>query len=79
VEKGLADLDSGIESVPALLVSMASARLRAAGFVVPQPYPDAHMRLYLRLAAEVSDSAHGRFNALVRRLVSFERAAECVK
>jgi hypothetical protein len=29
------------------------------------------------LAASDSDSAHGRFNSLVRRLVSFERAAEC--
>ncbi|MEA2563686.1 MAG: hypothetical protein QOH06_5190 [Acidobacteriota bacterium] len=26
---------------------------------------------------EDSDSAHGRYNALVRRLVSFESAAEC--
>jgi len=31
------------------------------------------------LAEEDADSAHGRFNALVRRLVSFERAAECVR
>jgi hypothetical protein len=25
------------------------------------------------------DAAHSRYNALVRRLVSFERAAECVR
>jgi hypothetical protein len=29
------------------------------------------------LAAEDADSAHGRYNALIRQLVSFERAAEC--
>ena len=77
VEAGLADLAAGVESVPSLLVSMASSRLGKAGFAVSRPFPDAHMRLYLRLAAEDSDSAHGRFNALVRRLVSFERAVEC--
>jgi hypothetical protein len=34
-------------------------------------------RLYALLAADDSDSAHGRYNALVRRLVSFERALSC--
>lgn len=33
-------------------------------------------RLYDLLAAEHSDSAHGRYNALVGRIVSFARAAE---
>jgi hypothetical protein len=36
-------------------------------------------RLYLRLAADDSDSAHSRYNALIRRLVSFERALACVR
>jgi hypothetical protein len=31
------------------------------------------------LHAEDQDSAHSRYNALIRKLVSFERAAECVK
>lgn len=30
------------------------------------------------LAEHDCDSAHSRYNALIRRLVSFERAAECV-
>jgi hypothetical protein len=34
-------------------------------------------RLYEKLAEIGSDSAHSRYNALVRRLVSFESAAEC--
>lgn len=31
-----------------------------------------------RLARDDSDSAHSRYNALVRRLASFESALECV-
>ena len=79
IEAGLADLASGVESVPALLVSIGAPRLRQAGFDVRQPLPDAEHRLYHRLAQEDQDSAHSRYNALIRRLVSFERAAECVK
>jgi hypothetical protein len=44
---------------------------------VRSPILRAEHRLYALLAAEDSDSAHSRYNALVRRLVSFERAAEC--
>lgn len=77
IAAGLRDLGEGIESVPALLVSMASRRLRGLGFDVPPPLPDPELRLYALLAAEDSDTAHGRYNALVRRLVSFARAAEC--
>jgi hypothetical protein len=39
---------------------------------------DPEHRLYLRLAAESSDSAHSRYNAWIGRLVSFENALECV-
>jgi hypothetical protein len=35
-------------------------------------------RLYDLLAKDDSDSAHSRYNAYLRRLVSYERAAECV-
>jgi len=35
-------------------------------------------RLDELLARADTDSAHSRYNALIRRLVSFERAAECV-
>jgi hypothetical protein len=45
------------------------------GIVVPDPIPDAERQLYKRLHAEDADSAHPRYNALVRRLVSFERGA----
>jgi hypothetical protein len=35
-------------------------------------------RLYQLLAAAHGDAAHSRYNALLRRLVSFERAAALV-
>jgi hypothetical protein len=79
IERGLADLARGIESVEALLVSIGAPRLRDAGIPVGQPFPAPEHRLYQLLAAEDADSAHSRYNALIRRLVSFERAAECVK
>jgi len=79
IEAGLADLANGVESVAALLVSIGSPRLAGLGFQIPNPIEDANHRLYDLLAREDPDAAHSRYNALVRRLVSFERAAECVK
>lgn len=78
VRQGLADLSRGIESIPALLVAIGAPRLRRAGIDVPNvPFPSPEHRLYDRLAGEDPDGAHSRYNALIRRLVSFERAAEC--
>jgi hypothetical protein len=79
VERGLADLERGVESVESLLVSIGAQRLRDAGLPVGQTFPSPEHRLYGLLAAEDSDSAHSRYNALIRRLVSFERAIECVR
>ncbi|MDQ3992554.1 MAG: hypothetical protein M3229_02740 [Actinomycetota bacterium] len=78
VERGLRDLENGIESVEALVVSIGAPRLRAAGIPVDDPLPSPEHRLYALLAAEQEDAAHGRYNALVRRLVSFERALSAV-
>ncbi len=77
IEKGSADLDRGIESVEALLVSIARTRLSRTGLSLPPGIPYPERRLYDLLAKENSDSAHSRYNALIRRVVSFERAAEC--
>lgn len=79
IERGLADRASGICSIEALLVSIGAPRLTRLGFEVPDPIPAAERRLYDRLHAEDPDSAHGRYNALIRRLVSFERAAACAR
>jgi hypothetical protein len=78
VEPGLADRARGVESVAALLVAIGAPRLRRLGLDVNGPeiaFPE--HRLYAALSAEDADSAHSRYNALLRRLVSFERAAEC--
>ncbi len=77
VAQGLADLEARRETVEALLVSIGMPRLRSAGMDIPEPWPDPEHTLYLRLAADDADSAHSRYNALIRRLVSFERALEC--
>ncbi|MBA2567356.1 MAG: hypothetical protein ACR2IN_10410 [Thermoleophilaceae bacterium] len=77
VERGLKDLAGGVESEASLLVSIGAPRLRRLGIEVPSPIADPELRLYRSLARSDADSAHSRFNALVRRLVSFERAASC--
>jgi hypothetical protein len=79
IEKGLRDLASGDETTEALLVAIGAARLKAAGVPVPpRTFEDPERRLYELLARKDADSAHSRYNALLRRLVSFEDAAECV-
>ena len=77
IEQGISDLAAGRETVEALLVSIGARRIAALGRDVPAPFAEAEIRLYELLAADDQDSAHGRYNALVRRLVSYERAAEC--
>lgn len=79
IAEGLADLAAGVESVPALLVSIGAPRLTSLGIAVPSPFGMPEHRLYARLSRIDPDSAHSRYNALIRRLVSFERAAACVR
>ena len=79
VGKGVADLERGEESVEALLVSIGRPRLERLGYRITSPIESPEDRLYELLAAEDPDSAHSRYNALIRRLVSFERAAESVR
>ena len=78
VQRGLDDLSKGVESEAALLVQIGAPRLRRFGLIVPETGSEpAELRLYARLAVSQPDSAHSRYNALIRRLVSFERALEC--
>lgn len=74
VEAGLLDLARGVYSAPALLVAVGAPRLRQLGLAVPTAPSRPEHLLYALLAREDSDSAHSRYNALIRRLVSFERA-----
>ena len=79
IEAGLKDLRAGRETVEALLVAIGSPRLRRLGLELPDHLPkNPEHRLYDLLAQDDPDSAHSRYNAFIRRLVSYERAAECV-
>jgi hypothetical protein len=78
IREGLRDLQNQHETVPALLVLIGSPRLRMLGLPVPEPTGHVEHRLYDLLESEDENSAHSRYNALRRTLVSFARAAECV-
>jgi hypothetical protein len=75
VRRGIRDLEQGVESQESLLVSIGAPRLRRLGFELPKTFESPELRLYELLRAEHGDAAHSRYNALVRRLVSFERTA----
>lgn len=77
VQAGIRDLASGVQSVPALLVAVGAPRLRQLGLAIPTAPSRPEHLLYALLAREDSDSAHSRYNALIRRLVSFERSLAC--
>lgn len=79
--KGLRDLEDGTESFEALLVRIGASKLRSFGLTVPVSPSDVapEHRLYARLEDTYGLAAHSRHNALVRRLVSFERALACVR
>ena len=80
VAEGIEDLRLGRESIPALLVSIGSPRLRKLFVDFPATvFADAEHRLYLRLVESDGDAAHSRYNSFIRLLVSFERAAECAR
>jgi hypothetical protein len=75
IEEGLVDLSLGRHTVASLLVSIGAPRLRHIGMAVGNTLPEPEIELYKLLAAENALTAHSRYNALVRRLVSYERAA----
>jgi len=78
IRGGLEDLNAGIESPEAFLVAIGKPRLSRLGVPVPnQPFTSPEILLYRHLWRTDPDAAHARYNALIRRLVSFERAAEC--
>lgn len=79
IRAGLADLADRRESVAAYLVQIGSPKLRRCGVEVPVSDADAleaDHRLYGLLGREHGNDAHRRYNALLRELVSFERALE---
>ena len=80
ITSGLQDLQHQRETIAALLVAIGAPKLRRLGLVLPENLPsNPEHRLYDMLAATEPDSAHSKYNALIRRLVSFERAFSCVR
>jgi len=78
VRKGLDDAARGVRSREALLVAIGAPRLRGLGLRVPalELPTSPELALYVALAAEDPRGAHAAYNALVRRLVSCERALD---
>lgn len=77
IRGGLADLVGRRESVASYLVQIGSLNKRRCGIEVPVSDEDAleaDHRLYALLSREHGNDAHRRYNALLRELVSFERA-----
>lgn len=78
IRPGLADFTAGRLTIPACLVSIGLPRLQRAG-LLPQvarpPALEAELTLY-RLLRQEGGNAYARYNALIRRLVSFERALD---
>jgi len=76
VAQGLADLERHTESKYTLLLSIAGPRLRGLGISIPEAncLGSFEHRLYSLLELEYGNSAHARYNSLVRRIVSFARS-----
>ena len=77
VEQGLVDARAGKLTVFVCLLWIAMPTLHQAGLipeeVMATPCPEPELALYRLLRNEGGD-AFGRYNSLLRRLVSFERA-----
>lgn len=76
VARGIEDLAAGRRSAEALLVAIGAPRLQALGFVLPDALPAEPEHALFQLLADSGQDAHSAFNALRRRLVSFQRALE---
>lgn len=77
--RGIDDLAVGRETVESLLALLGHRRMGRAGLdfeIEPGAEVDADYRLYALLGAEHGRETHGRSNALLAELVSFERALE---
>ena len=79
VAAGIDGLQRGELTVEALLVAVGARRLRSAGLQVP-PIPaisgSPELALYAAVTVRHPQDAHSRYNSLIRRLVSFQRALE---
>lgn len=79
--KGIDDLNRGEFTVEAKLVTVGAPRLRGIGLEIPDvpASPESpELALYAAVVDREAGNAHSAYNALIRRLVSFERAMEAL-
>lgn len=77
VVRGLDDIAAGTLTNDALMVMIGAPRLRTLGLTVATDRSsNPETELYEQLAASDPDTAHSRYNALIRLLTSFERALQ---
>lgn len=77
IVKGLADLADNSHTIESCLVRIASDRLSRAGILsitIPSA-ENAELDLYA-LLTPFGDDAHSKYNAMIRRLISFEQALD---
>jgi hypothetical protein len=78
IRRGVEDLRAGVESPAAMLVAIGKPRLTRLGVAIPRDsLSSPEIRLYQYFWRTDPDTAHAQYNALLRRLVSFERSVEC--
>ena len=82
VDEGVRAHLRGETTAESLLVAIGAPRLKSLGHDLPErstlcERPE--IELYLLLRERHGRDAHQRYNALVRRLVSYERAAERIQ
>ena len=79
VVSGIAALEHGERTTEALLVAVAATRLQRIGLDIPKAaaaIENPNLALYAAVCE--AGGGHSHYNALLRRLVSFMRAAEQV-
>jgi hypothetical protein len=79
VDAGLADLASGRATPDSLAVSLAAPRLRREGVPLGPVLEDPERSLFELLSRTEGDLAHARYNAYLRRLVSFADACRLAR
>lgn len=82
IVQGLRDLAAETESIQALLVAIVAPGLRRLGVAVPDMadrITDAALRLYRLVGDQRPAGAHAAFNAWIRRVDRFVRAAVAVR
>jgi hypothetical protein len=77
VSEGIADAQAGRLTPYACLIWIALPQLTRAGWIGPEilahPITEPNLTLYRLLCAQ-GGNAYGRYNALLRRLVKFQRS-----